>query len=156
MDIYKIIQNVSDMLGISIKEPPIVYEGDTSQYWYDTLEKSTKYKIIKENERFIYVVHTRESDKYRCESVKLSLIKDVYDVFVGFISDSYYDSPIRYHNWKRQHENNDSFLLHYQKYPTYFYMGLYRDDDSNEFHRVYVKRMKQEMYNKYITQKCEA
>lgn len=152
MDIYKIIQDVSNILGLSIKEPPVIYEDETTEYLHDSLQRSTKYKIIKENDKFIYLVHITDLNKYRCESMKISTIKNVYDIFVGFVSDSYYDSPIRFRNLKRQEETNDSFLLHYQKHPTYFYMGRYQKEASAEYVRVYVRRNTDECYNEYITE----
>lgn len=104
MDIYKIIQDVGDILGISITQPPIVYEDETNEYDNDTLKRSIKYKIVKENEDFVYLVHDRGLGKYRCDSMILNTTKDVHDVFVQFIRDSYYDSPIRFNNWKRHIE----------------------------------------------------
>jgi len=147
MDIYEIMQSVSDMLGININRPPIVYEDETNEYNNDTLKRSIKHQIIKDHNNFIYLLHTKELGKYRCESMILNDTKDVYNVFVRFIRDSYYDSPIKFNNWRRHEEHNDSFLLHYRKHPKYFYMGLYSDNRLDEFYRVYIRKKKEDMYN---------
>lgn len=152
MDIYEIIQSVSDMLGININQPPIVYEDETKEYCYDKLKINIKHQIIKDNDKFIYLLHAKELGKYRYDSMILNDTKDVYNVFIRFIRDSYYDSPVKFNNWRRHEEHNDNFLLHYQKHPTYFYMGLYSNNNLDDFYRVYVKRNKEEMYNEYITE----
>lgn len=153
MELYKTIQDIGNILDININQPPILYENEIDEYSHDTLKRKMTQRIIKNNDDIIYLLHTKELGNYYCDSRILKDVKDVYDIFVQFIRDSYYDSPVKFNNWKRCIEKNDNFLLKFNKHPKHFYMGLYCNHDLTEFYRVYIRKNKEDLYNEYITEK---
>ena len=151
MDIYNEIKYVSKIIGIELNPLPILYENTTTIYHDDVIDNCITYRILQRNDIFVYLyTETKYPEHTRYSEIKTK--KDVYDIFIEFVKDSYYDSPILFSNLKRIIENNTDFESYYNKHPTYFYMGLYKSDGSDDLKRVYVRRNKEECYNEYITE----
>ena len=150
-DIYSIITDIAKIIGININETGIIYEYEIVTKIYDKIDNIVCHQIHKEKDKITYIKKFTEHNVTEKEYFILKSIKDVYDTFNIFINDSYYDSPILFKNLQRVKQEETHFLKHYKNKPGYFYMGLYTNNNDDEYH-IYVKKNKEENYNEYIVE----
>lgn len=149
MDIYNIILDVAKIIGIHLNKTPIIYEYKIITKIYDNVESIVYHQIHKEKNKITYIKKITKNNMTEKHYFILKSIKDVCDTFSIFINDSYYDSPILFNNLQRVNQEETHFIKHYKNKPGYFYMGLYTNDNDEQFH-LYVKKNEEENYNEYI------
>lgn len=146
MNICSHITDIAGILGIELSKPPLIYEYKITRFDGNRIDSVIHHKIYKKGGVVSYTLEMT-GDRMSVESVELKTIKQVNDVFCNFIRDSYYDSPILFSNLKKV--DDDEFIDYYGRKPLYFYMGLYKNDNSGDLCRVYVRRNMDECYNEY-------
>ena len=136
---YSHIMEISNILGIELCNAPLLYEYKITTLNGNVIDSVIHHKIHKIKDMITYTLETTERTT---KIVELKTMKQVNDIFCNFIRDSYYDSPILFNNLKKIED--DEFIDFYKKKPSYFYMGLYKNDSSRDLYRVYVRRNKEE------------
>ena len=143
------ITHLSNILGLELSPPPNIYNYSTKIYIDDILDNYIQYKIMKIDNAFFYS-YTESKYIEKTKYYELKNVKDVHDIFINFVRDSYYDSPILFCNLERVVDNN--FEEHYEKHRGYFYMGTYKNRNSDDLKLIYVRKNKKEVCYEYIVE----
>jgi hypothetical protein len=155
---YDYIFHISKILGIHINPPhyECLYE-DYTRFVDDDIWKETYHtKILNSNGHLYFKRYVDSPNGVKeLDYSEIHSIQDVHNIFVEFVKDTYYDSPILYYNLTRQVETSKGFTRHYNRYPTYFYMGTYGKDIHSKYIRAYDNKNTEDYYYDYITEYIE-
>lgn len=145
-EIYDHIINISKILDIRLYNKPLIYDYKITHMKDNDIVSIIHHMIYKRGNIITYELKIKGKET-TYKNIELKTIKQVNDIFCNFIRDSYYDSPILFNNLKKKEDVK--FKDFYKKKPSYFYMGLY-ENNNNEISRIYVRKNREECYNEYL------